>query len=132
MYLNLLFAFQVLASKLRKSKSVLLERIDIRSNLIVQFEKGLSEMDNSMHQEDRNKSEKEEQSTEKLIRYLIKGNYGDILQFLQLLEQTAQDHILNYIISDGGKYGFADWKITLLTCVLIEGPCVILIPLSGI
>ena len=72
----------------------------------------MSELDNSVRQKDQKKSEKEEQVPGRLIRYLIEGNYGDILKFLQLLEQTGQAHILNFIISDGGKNCFADQKIT--------------------
>ena len=102
--------FQVLATKLYNCKTMVLERMDIRSNLVDHFKEGLSEMDNSMRQEDRKKSWKPEPVLEKLIRYLIKGNYGDILKFLQLLEQTGRAHILNYIIGDGGENCFFEYE----------------------
>ena len=98
-----MFAFQVLASKLFKSKSMLIERMDVSTGLADQFKECLSELDNSMLQKEQLKSGKEEQVPAKLIKYLINGDYKNILKFLQLLEQTQQSHILNYIISDSGS-----------------------------
>ena len=77
--------------------------MDVSTGLADQFKECLSELDNSMLQKEQLKSGKEEQVPAKLIKYLLHGNYKNILKFLQLLEQTQQSHILNYIISDSGS-----------------------------
>ena len=82
---------------------MLIERLDVNTGLAGLVKECLSELDNSMPHEEQLKFEKEEQVTAKLIKCLINGNYKNILKFLQLLEQTQQSHILNFIISDTGS-----------------------------
>ena len=80
---------------------MVIERMDAISSVTDQFKEGLSEMDNSMLQEERKASGKNVLS--KLLTFLIRENYKNNLKFLQLLEHTGQSHMLNYIISDSGN-----------------------------